>query len=215
MHKFKVKDSDILYNIKNLINSNVSDYSKINSIYERLFLFNENFKTIYFNFSCKEYERFSNIRIKRSKMHMIDKLKFLFNMSYDVLLSIYQNYQKSNPVSQNLPKVVKKIKLFIDYPNEINYKEILKFIINIDLNFSEYINNLSNNSESYHKIIQFISALDGLLEIIKNLVEREKINYNCFSGFIKSFCASDQEKIPEQLNICCKHLNKNYHEYLY
>jgi len=37
---------------------------------------------------------------------------------------------------------------------------------------------------------------------------------NCFSEFIKSFSASDLEKIPEQLNICCKYLNKNYHENL-
>lgn len=214
MYQFRFKVSEKVYNIKCLVRSNESDYNKINAIYDKIFSFNDGFKSI--DFISKNYAHRSNItRIESDKMRFIERFKVLLNMSYDILLSICPIGQNGNSVSLNLLVEVKKMKKFLDSPNEKNYKEILKFIRKINLNFSEYINNLSNNSESYHKKFQFISALNGLLGIIKNLVESEKISYNTFSGFIKYFCASDQEKIPEQLNICYKHLNKNYQEYLY
>lgn len=212
MHEFKFKVSENVYNIKNLLRSNESDYSKINAIFEKMYAFNSGFRSFDFN-STNHAQRNNIIKIESDKMRLIEKNYVLLNMSYEILLSIYPVTQSEN--SLNLLTEIKRVKLFIDCPDANNYKQIMKFSRKNDLNFYVFVNILSNNYENYHKAFQFISAIREFLDLIKNLVESEKINYNCFNGFIKSICLSDHEKNSEQLNICYKYLNKYYHEYLY
>lgn len=212
MHQFRFKVSEKIFDIKSLIRSSESDYTKINAIFEKMYAFNSGFRS--FDFNSKNHAHRTNIvKIESDKMRLIEKNYVLLNMSYEILLSIYPVTQSEN--SLNLLTEIKRLKLFIDCPDANNYKQIMKFSRKIDLNFYEFVKILSNNYENYHKAFQFISTVKEFINLFKNLIESEKINYNFFSGFIKSFCLSDHEKNSEQLNICYKNLNKYYHEYLY
>ncbi len=212
MHQFRFKVSEKVYNIKSLLRSNESDYNKFNAIYEKIYSFNDGFKS--FDFNTKNHAQRTNvIKIDLDKMRFIGKYKILLNMSYDILLSIYPMIQSRNSIEFLIE--LKILKEFINSPDTKNYKEILKLLRKIELKFYEYVNILSNNFESYHKAYQFISAIKEFVNLFKNLVESEKINYNFFKGFIKSICVSELEKLPDQLNICSKYLSRYYHEHLY